>query len=371
MRKDGAVAKSSGIEHAANDRARLGDIRAIIVFACNLLGDTICRLPAVQAAKDAYPAARLIVVADPGCREVFEGQGFVDDVWVLRRDRGALSQAAQWMRLLARARQAGPDMALDLYGSKRTALLSRLSGARHRAGLHEGGRSRHYTLSPDADAGTPRHDHIIQRINAAVVPAGVRARFEYCSLAVSEEDRRSARDALQVDGGGGARPLVVLNPGARVVAKRWPPERLGELAGVLSESGHARCVVVNGPGQTQLAEEVVRASKGTASALPQVGLKTLAALLEAVDLLVTGDTGVLHVGAAMGTPSVVIAGPTKPALFSGPGPKQIVLFHEGACEQWREGDECPRGNSCGDRTCIEAVTVEKVAAAVRGLLGEG
>jgi ADP-heptose:LPS heptosyltransferase len=370
MRKDEAMAESRGAEHAASGRARLGDIGTAIVFACNLLGDAICRLPAIQAVKETYPEARLIVVAAPGCREVFEGQAFIDDVWVLRRDGGALSQVKEWARLLARARQAAPDMALDLYGSKRTALLSRLSGARHRAGLHEHGRSRHYTLAPDADAGTPRQGHIIERINAAVTPAGVNARFGYCPLAVSEEDRRSAKEALRPAGSEDGRPLVVLNPGARVVAKRWPSPGLGELASALSESGRARCVVVSGPGQTRLAEEVVRASRGTASALPELGLKALAALLEAADLLVTGDTGVLHVGAAMGVRSVVIAGPTKPALFSNPGPKQVVLFHEGACEQWREGDECPRGNWCSEQTCIETVTVEEAAAAVRELLDE-
>ncbi|MFB3880491.1 MAG: glycosyltransferase family 9 protein [Armatimonadota bacterium] len=358
----------------------LPGIRTILAFAMNLLGDSICRLPAIKAAKDVYPGSRVIVVADPRYSEVFEGQPFIDEVWTTDRRGGKLKQFRAWLRLTGQARRAQPDLVLDLYGSKRTALLSRVSGARWRVGLQAGGRSRWYNLRqvtqaagrglPEARArgvDQPRaQQHIIERANAAVEPAGIGAEFRYVPLAVTEADRQTARRALAEVGLDAREGLVLLNPSARVEAKRWPAERFAMVAARLGR----RCGVITAPGEEGLTAELVAAAEGAAAPLPVLSIKQLAALAQMARVIVTGDTGVLHVATAMGTPSAMIAGPTDPRLVAHPGARQVVLFHRDACAEWRGGEECADYNGCAKRRCIDAIRVEEVVAALSGLLSE-
>jgi ADP-heptose:LPS heptosyltransferase len=352
----------------SNATATLPDIRSILVFACNLLGDSICRLPAIEAAKDTYCTAHLVVVADPVYREVFEGHAFIDDVWPLSRRGSRLGQAQEWLGLMRRARRARPDLVLDLYGSKRTAFASWVSGARYRTGLHRDGLSHWYNLADRAVGDALHRGHIIERINAAVAPAGIAARFSYCRIPIGDEEQAAARDRLQGHEAGSGGPVVLLNPSARVSAKQWPAPRFSLLAGILRTQHGARCRVITAPGEHELADRVVSYSRGAATALPEMGIRALAAVLAQADALVTGDTGVLHLGSAMGTPSVVLAGPTEPGLFACVRCRQAVLFHREACERWDRGEQCGTYNTCPDRRCIEAISVDEAAAAVQSLL---
>ncbi len=353
---------------AESTRAPLQDVRTILVFACNLLGDSICRLPAIQAAKETYPGGRVYVVVAPTFREVFEGQAFIDEVWPLSRGGGGLSQALAWLKLIVRARRVRPDLVLDLYGSKRTALASRLSGARFRTGLFRDGRSGAYNLGQLIDPRSLHDGHIIQRVNEAVAPAGITARFAYCPLPVGDDQRAAALAVLAQLGIESGDRLVVLNPSARVAAKRWPTERFGKLAQSVAGRSRTRCVVVAAPGQSSITQEVVSFAAGGATALPEMALSELAAVLERADLLVTGDTGTLHMGAAMGTPCLILAGPTDPKLSAYPGGRQIVLFHRESCEEWKDGDQCGLYNTCQCRRCINAISVDEAAEAVQRLL---
>ena len=349
-------------------RAPLRYVRRILVFACNLLGDSICRLPAIKAAKGTYPAAHLAVVAHPSYQMVFQGHSFIDEVWPLSRGGGRLSQALAWLKLIVRARRVRPDLVLDLYGSTRTAFASWVSGARYRTGLHRDGLSRWYNMGDRVDTDALHRGHIVERMNAAVAPAGIAARFAYCPLPISDAEREAARQLLQRSGPGDGGPIVLLNPSARVPAKQWPVERFAHLARVLAARPGDRCWVITAPGEQALTQRVVAGSQGAAAALPEMTIRTLAVVLQGADLLVTGDTGVLHLGAAMGTPAVVLAGPTDPLLFAAPKGRQVVLFHREACERWQSGEQCPVYNTCLDRRCIEAITVEEVADAAGGLL---
>lgn len=349
----------------AHIRTRLRDIKRILVFACNLLGDSICRLPAIKAARDTYPDSRIVVVADPRYAQVFDGQPFVSEVWCLDRRGSALTQAEAWLNVIVRARQLAPDLLLDLYGSARTALVSRLCGAKWRSGLHTAGRSRWYNLKTDC---MPQGEqgHIIEQVNSGVRPAGVDAPFTYIPISVTDDDRATAAKALR-EAGCDPEHMLVLNPSARLAAKRWPAGRFGRLALHIAEENLGQCAVLRAPGEEGLAGEVVRASGGTAVSLPVLTVKELAAVLQVARAIVTGHTGVLHVASAMGASSVLLGGPTDPRLVAYPGCRQIGLFHRGVCQRWEDGDECPVHADCLDPRCMTAITEEEVVDAVREL----
>lgn len=109
-----------------------------------------------------------------------------------------------------------------------------------------------------------------------------------------------------------AGPFAIINPGAAWPNKRWPPIYFGEIASELLKRHGLRSIVLWGPGEQQLAEDVVAASNGSAALSPQTTLADLVSLTKAATVMVSGDTGPLHIAAAVGTPLVGIYGPTSP-----------------------------------------------------------
>ncbi len=363
--------KRSGARDEPETRPPLPEVGSILVFACNLLGDSVCRLPAIAAAKRTYPESRVAVVADPASRAVFEGQAFVAEVRAFARTGTAVAQARAWWRLIAWARRQRPDLVLDLYGSKRTAVATKLVGARWRAGLHRGWAARWYNLPAPSRGPVGSEGHMIQMVNQCVAPAGISAEFVYVPLAISEADRTAADGLIAERVHTGSASIIVLNPGARVEAKRWAPERFGRLARRVADAVGARPLVIRSPDEEGLADRVVQASGEAAVALPVLSLKKLAAVLARASVLVSGDTGVLHVGTAMGVPAVILAGPNHPSLVAYPRLPQVALYHRDACEEWQGGPVCAHHNTCRTRRCIDAITVAEAAAAVMELVRLG
>ena len=108
------------------------------------------------------------------------------------------------------------------------------------------------------------------------------------------------------------RRFALINPGAAWPNKRWPPERFGELAAFLRDACGLTPVVLWGPGEEALADAVVAASADAAVAAPPTRVADLVALARAAALVVSGDTGPLHIATAVGTPTVSLFGPTDP-----------------------------------------------------------
>jgi ADP-heptose:LPS heptosyltransferase len=173
----------------------------------------------------------------------------------------------------------------------------------------------------------------------------------------------AAASAGRPAGGGG--PFAVLNPGAAWPNKRWPAERFGEVAAFLRDVRGIRSVVVWGPGEQELARSVVSASNGAAVEAPPTGLADLVSLLRGASLCVSGDTGPLHLAAAVGTPVVGIFGPTDPER-NGPWLAEDVVVTRHASCGCRYERRCRQA-----RWCLAEVGTVEVTAAVQRRLGPG
>jgi heptosyltransferase-1 len=163
---------------------------------------------------------------------------------------------------------------------------------------------------------------------------------------------------------GGDRPFALINPGAAWPNKRWPPDRYGEVAAFLSEVRHLRPIVLWGPGEEALAHAVVDASSGSARVAPPTALSDLVALSRAASLMVSGDTGPLHVAAAAGTPIVAVFGPTDPNRNGPWAPADVSVSRFGSCA-------CHYERRCRQPSdwCLEDLPVSEVTAAIQQRLG--
>jgi ADP-heptose:LPS heptosyltransferase len=195
--------------------------------------------------------------------------------------------------------------------------------------------------------------HVIFKNLALLEAVGVREpRVEF------PLDIPATEAAEQVRRGAGASGYVLLNPGAAWPNKRWPAKRFGRLADSIRERLGLSSVVLWGPGEESLAADVVHASGGAATAAPATTITDLFAIAREARLMVSGDTGPLHIAAAVGTPLVALFGPTW-AERNGPwAPTDVTLTRNAQCVcHYRR--QCRR-----DDPCIEGITLDEVAGAV-------
>lgn len=246
------------------------------------------------------------------------------------------------------------DFALDLQGLIKSAIWARISFADRVIGfdaphLREPQAAFFYsqTVTPfDAP-------HIIQK-NLSILSA----------LDITPGDvemplvpNAGAETTAAIETAGGPLRYIVLNPGAAWPNKRWPPERFGALASALHQHTGLRSLVTWGPRERELATTVINASSGAASLAPPTSVSDLAVLMREAALVVSGDTGPLHIAAAMGAPLVGLYGPTFPERNGPWHADDIVISRANVCVCHHKR-QCLRG-----APCINEISLEEVVAA--------
>ena len=311
-------------------------IRKILIVRLSAMGDVIHTLPAAQALRDAFPSAMigwliedrwaelLCVPGTPRRGARSQQRPLADWVHTVRfREWGkllfSLHTAEQIMRVRNDIRSVGYDLAVDLQGAIRSALLARWSGARM---VYGSAQPREFPASLwYTHHAIPRGHHVIEQ-NLSVVESILSRKLRTPTVELPRdaqaEDKIERRLAEA-----GVRRLAILNPGAGWGAKRWPVERYGQVARAFAEC-QVHSIVNYGPGEEDLAREAEAASGGSAIAL-KTTLSELIALTRRATLFVAGDTGPLHLAAAMKVPVVAIFGPTDPARNGPYGTRSVVL----------------------------------------------
>ena len=180
-------------------------------------------------------------------------------------------------------------------------------------------------------------------------------------------DRSAEERWLQLfRGGNGAsgRPVVGIHPGSDQPLKRWAPERYSLVADRLTGTEGARIVLLGGPSETQIAGTIAQRMRNEAVNLAgKMSIDELSYVISRLDLLVTNDSGPMHVGAAAGTPLVALFGPSMPEQFGpcAPPDRCKLVWHEIDCRPCRQ-DRCKRPR------CLEMISAEEVFGNCRELL---
>jgi|TARA_B100001964_G_scaffold185342_1_gene205531 lipopolysaccharide heptosyltransferase I len=332
----------------------------ILIVKLSSLGDIVHALPLAAALRRGFPDARLDWVVDERYQEILDLVPIVDRriVWRTRSVPAWRSVGG----VVAELRREQYDVVVDAQGLLKSAVLARLSGGGRviglpRSHLREPGARLFYTEV--SQPGAVRH---VAAINLSLASA-----LSMESAAASWEFPLEVRSPTAVADlrcrfGREAGSFAVVNPGAAWPSKRWPAERFGALAARLREDHGLAVAVLWGPGEKALAEAVVAASQGAATATGSTSLGDLAAVLKEAALLVSGDTGPLHIGAALGTPIVGLYGPTDPERNGPWSPDDLTVSRFTECR-------CQRVRRCRDeRWCLEEISVDAVAAAAASRL---
>ncbi len=328
-----------------------------LIVRLGALGDIIHAVPAAAALRAAFPDSRIDWLVDARHRPIIDLVTVVDRAVVLERP-----SIAGWSDVARRLRSTPYDAAIDFQGLMKSAVLARASGAKRVLGfsiwhLREKAARPFYSETgggQDSESGGTA-DHVVHKNLALLRALGVTDTAIRFPLAhVESNARQEVRAAL-----GGDRPFALINPGAAWPNKRWPPERFGEVAAFLRDIRGLPSFVLWGPGEESLAGAVVDRSEGAARLAPSTGLSDILALSRAASLMVSGDTGPLHIACAAGTPSVSLFGPTDPHRNGPWAPDDVAISRYGACG-------CHYERRCRKTAwCLDSIEVAEVTAAIQ------
>jgi heptosyltransferase-1 len=343
--------------------------RTFLIVRLGALGDIVHALPLAAALRAAWPDARIDWLVDVKHRAILDHAGGLTTIVPV--DTRRVGGDTGVVPVVRRLRAVRYDVAVDAQGLLKSALLAYLAGAGRVVGLARGhlrepmaGWAYHATVEP---AGP----HVVDNALALAEAAGAIAGFTRRSLGEGGPPRFALRPPASeavarvrgVLGLAEGQPFAVINPGAAWPNKRWPPERFGAVARHLRVRHGWPSIVAWGPGEEDLARAVVAAAGGTAALAPMTSLGELLAIVSAASLVVSGDTGPLHLAAALGTPIVGIYGPTDPARNGPWSPADVTLSRHHACT-------CHHQRRCTAVTwCLAGLDVDEVIAAVDRRLG--
>jgi heptosyltransferase-2 len=320
----------------------------ILVRAPNWIGDVVLSLPALRDVRRSFPAARLEVLARPWVAELYRAVPAVD----------AVVESAGHARDVECVRGRF-DLGLLLPNSFGSALVLWRAGVPERWGYATDGRGPLLTRRCRVPASVGRRSQVYY----------YRAMLEGLGLAVEGEPDASlacpgewaARGrALLGDGG----PWIGVNPGAFYgTAKRWPPERFAAAAGLVARRVAAKVAIVGGAGERPLGEAIAEELRAPARVLcGETTLGELVGVLAGLRLLLTNDSGPMHLAAAVGTPLVAVFGPTDWRETAPVSARARVVREETECAPCLLR-ECPI-----DHRCMTRVGVDRVAAAALELV---
>lgn len=347
-------------------------MNSFLLVRLGALGDIVHAIPVAAALRRAFPSARIDWLVSAKHRDILDlvpviSRRFVTDDW----RPSTVAERAESLHLFAaiRALRANRyDVAIDLQGLIKSALMARATGAGKTVGF-----SKKYVREPLAsmlythvhDPGgegmyAPSETRHVVEINLGLLGVlgltAVTPEFPFDTV-----KSEVARVMSEQTGG----RYALLNPGAAWPNKRWPSERLAALASALGQRHGLKSVVLWGPGERGLAEAVAAGAGGAAILTPETSIADVLALARGAAVMVSGDTGPTHIASAAGTPIVGIYGPTRPER-NGPWlPEDVTVSRASACE-------CHHLRTCRrDRRCLLDVEVDEVLAAVERRLAAG
>jgi tetraacyldisaccharide 4'-kinase/lipopolysaccharide heptosyltransferase II len=333
------------------------EVRSILVRAPNWLGDAVMGLPVLAGLRSRFPGAGLTVLAAPWVAPLFKGQPGVAETLLyppgLEKWRFLLSLRGRF------------DLALVLPHSLESALGLWLAGVPARVGYAANGR-RPFLSAALAGRRQLTGLHTVYYLMGLLRAFGEVTEFTVPALFLSEGEAEAAAGLLGESAGPGG-PWVGLSPGAAYgPAKRWPPERFAALGGELVQEWGARLVLLGGPEDRPVADQVrEHLAVPVLDLVERTYLRQALGVVSRLQLLVTNDSGLMHAAAALGVPLVAIFGSTDPRATGPFTSRATVLYHPRPCSP------CLKRTCDQDYACLTEISVAEALAAARAWLGPG
>ena len=333
-------------------------VNRILVRGVNWVGDTVLSYPAVQQLKTLFPKSHLAILIPSYLVDLWKTFPYVDEIIPFQKKEG-IGSIWEDLNLSQSLKERNFDLAVILPRSFRSAFHIFLARIPIRIGYQSEGRSLFLTHRIRRTKEILQ-GHRVHYYRKLMEPLGEIEGLPSPKIFLREEDRRWADGVLKDLGIREGELLIAMNPGATYgLAKCWYPDRFGKLGKRLAEKWEAKILLFGKEEERPIVDEILH-YLGTdgINLIGKTGLLQLAALLERCTLLVTNDTGTMHMATAVGIPVAALFGSTPP-LATGPwGEGHVVVRKDVPCSPcWKR--ICPK-----DHRCMELITVDEVEKVV-------
>ena len=299
----------------------------VLVIKLRAIGDVVMATPVLENLRSAFPFAEIDFLAEKFCAPIIKGHPAINEV--IELDRKYLrtlpfgKRLAASLALLRDLRRRRYDLVFDLFGNPRTAIMTLVTGASKRVGFRFRGRRHAYNLVVEPRGNLVHEvEFNLDALRALDIP--IISRKLFMPL---DHDSETLAEKFWIENNLADRSVIGLNASGGWYTKRWPLDHFAALGDEISEKLDAIVALIWGPGELDDARGIAARMRHSALLIPQSDLILLSSLLRRLAVLVSNDSGPLHIAAAVGTPVVGIYGPTRSDL-QGPWGEghQIVRF---------------------------------------------
>ena len=335
----------------------LTGIRKILCLELRYIGDLLFTTTAIRAIKENFPSAELSLLMQRGYQDVMAENPYIDRLILYAKETGLPG----FLKMVRRVRNEDFDLVVNFHHSWRCILLTALSKGRFKVGYNLRGQGFFLDtkLTPAYETGEPKHEvdsHLDLVETIGINKDGDRDP----QMWITEQGRAVATDFLRRNGIGEDDLIIGLNAGGSWPTKRWPEQRFASLGDRLIKDFGAKVIVFGGAQDVSLVQGIKTCMRED-PIVAETDLRQLAALAERCRLFISGDSGPIHVAAAMNTPTVAIFGPSDPRKYAPYGMGHLVVRKDLPCSP------CGK-HRCETHDCMMLITVEDILDAVRNQL---
>jgi heptosyltransferase-2 len=340
----------------------------ILVFNPSFLGDSVLTTPLIKAVKYYFDDCKVDFCVRPESAPLFQGLELINEVVVFdkRKTAGGLCGIFRFAREI---KKRDYDIIISCHKSLRSTLSMVFASTLVRVGFKQSAMSFLYTETVDRDMSLHEVERNLMLLKPLVPDFDLADAKKAAGLAEVYVDERITENAIKyIKSASGNRRLVGVNAGSVWATKKWPAPKFAELSDKLYDAGFF-CVLYGAPTDAESCAEVTGLAKqplmNLCSKLP---LGQLASYIKAMEILVTNDSGPMHIASAVGTPSVGIFGPTVKSLGFFPyDDKSTVVEKELYCRPCglHGGNTCPEGHF----KCMNDISAQEVFEAVLKTVG--
>lgn len=347
----GAI-KSCARMSSVFDRTR---VKRILAIRLDRIGDVVLTTPALRAIKETYPACRLTVLVRRSTRDLLLGLPYIDELLCI----DDFSRAY----LIAYLRDQHFDVSLAFHPDILTNFIAWQARAAYRVGYAYSGTGLFLTREIIDDRVQRERHEVLSALEVAAA-IGVRTTDMSLGISVLPESEAFAASFFQKNGLS-VSGVVAIHPGSRQPYIRWQKEKFAQVADRLFDERKLKSLIIAGPKEEGLAQDVIRLMKTPAVIASGLPLGHLAALMKGCALFVGNSTGPMHMAAALKVPVVAVFGSSHPLDSSvawGPwGQGHAVVARDAGCRTCHPGD-------CFSYVCLEKVSVDDVVDVARRCL---
>ncbi len=342
---------------------KIQEVKNIAIIRLGAIGDIIHALPVASRIKNENPQIKITWIVEKRHVYIIENNKNIDRIittdtksW---RRQSLIQSWPQIKRLIKKIKQSKFDVVLDLQGLIKSGIISYLTAAKYRLGFNRPycreGLNYYFNnihITPAID-----DEHIIDRNLAFLRYFDIKGGQWNWGIKTTPADKKYIDDFWTKEGLVGNKRIIGINPGAGWITKCWDTGKYAILCDKLAQKDY-KVILTWGPGEQDTVDKIVDKTTNKPIIACNTTVNQLTELISRCSLYVAGDTGPLHIAAALGVPTLALYGPSSP-IRNGPyGQGHKIIYHELSCSN------CYK-RKCASIECMELISVEEVLQAIR------